>query len=226
MRKDAARDISFNESKGFSPLCVTLIGQENLQNRVICDLISQQTSAQHCLNTHIIDLKDLPKAQVTLFDCKLFSVAQLELALEHLTTYQNDACIALLNAEKHSAYEELAQWPQVKAIFCPQQAPKQLIRGINEILDGGQWLPRHILHQLIDLYRKTPKRASNLNNLTAREKQILSMVTQASTNQQIATHLHVSEHTVKTHIYNIFKKLNVKNRIEACAWANEYLIGQ
>lgn len=44
-----------------------------------------------------------------------------------------------------------------------------------------------------------------------------------ASNVEIADSLFVSEHTVKSHLYNVFKKLNVKNRIQAVSWAKEYL---
>jgi len=44
-----------------------------------------------------------------------------------------------------------------------------------------------------------------------------------ASNMEIADSLFLSEHTVKTHLYNVFKKLNVKNRTQAVTWAKEYL---
>jgi ATP/maltotriose-dependent transcriptional regulator MalT len=40
-----------------------------------------------------------------------------------------------------------------------------------------------------------------------------------ASNTEIADSLFVSEHTVKSHLYNVFKKLNVKNRLQAVSWA-------
>ncbi|TOO18680.1 helix-turn-helix transcriptional regulator, partial [Vibrio parahaemolyticus] len=42
-----------------------------------------------------------------------------------------------------------------------------------------------------------------------------------ASNQQIAEQLFVSENTVKTHLHNIFKKIDVKNRVQALIWAKE-----
>ena len=51
------------------------------------------------------------------------------------------------------------------------------------------------------------------NNLTNREKEILELLLKGMSNQQIAEALFVSVHTVKTHLQNIFKKMNVNNRV-------------
>ena len=61
------------------------------------------------------------------------------------------------------------------------------------------------------------------NLLTRREKQILSLTATGATNTEIANNLNVSMHTVKTHIYNLFKKIDVSNRIQAVNWAKENL---
>jgi LuxR family transcriptional regulator of csgAB operon len=55
--------------------------------------------------------------------------------------------------------------------------------------------------------------------LTPREVEILAMVAVGAKNEEIAEKLHISPHTVKTHIYNIFKKIDVPNRLQAALWA-------
>ena len=52
-------------------------------------------------------------------------------------------------------------------------------------------------------------------NLTRREREVTELICQGKSNKDIAEILFLSESTVKTHIYNIFRKLEVKNRIEA-----------
>ncbi|HCY85736.1 MAG TPA: hypothetical protein DHV36_11430 [Desulfobacteraceae bacterium] len=59
--------------------------------------------------------------------------------------------------------------------------------------------------------------------LTRREKEILDLIASGFSNQQIADELFISPHTVKTHLHNIFKKINVKRRLQAALWAAENL---
>lgn len=60
------------------------------------------------------------------------------------------------------------------------------------------------------------KKAKNDKNLlTDREKDVLLLVTRGYTNKEIAQELFLTEFTIKSHLLNIFKKLNVKNRTKA-----------
>ncbi|MFD1215640.1 response regulator transcription factor [Microbulbifer celer] len=59
--------------------------------------------------------------------------------------------------------------------------------------------------------------------LTRREQEILAQLTTGEPNSSIASKLHLSEHTVKNHMYNIFRKIGVKNRVQASNWAKLYL---
>jgi len=63
-----------------------------------------------------------------------------------------------------------------------------------------------------------------IDTLTAREIEVLSLVAQGSNNQEIAEKLFVREVTIKTHLNNIFKKLNVSNRTQAVLLAMQLKI--
>jgi DNA-binding NarL/FixJ family response regulator len=59
--------------------------------------------------------------------------------------------------------------------------------------------------------------------LTAREKEILVAIASGSGNTEISDEFNISLNTVKTHVYNIYKKIDVRNRLEATLWVARYL---
>jgi LuxR family transcriptional regulator of csgAB operon len=59
--------------------------------------------------------------------------------------------------------------------------------------------------------------------LTCKEVKILEAIVGGHTNQDIADKIFLSPHTVKTHIYNLYKKIGVTNRVQAVNWARKHL---
>lgn len=60
---------------------------------------------------------------------------------------------------------------------------------------------------------------STLDILTGREREILALVTEGMLNKEIAAALHISEQTVKNHLFSVFRKLDVSDRTQAAVFA-------
>ena len=98
------------------------------------------------------------------------------------------------------------------------------IKGVQAILGGKLWLSREMMTKCIfEGNDKDKSSKSSSNDLTQRQIQILAQVAVGTTNDEIADKLCISPHTVKTHLYKIFKKINVPNRIQASLWAAKNL---
>ena len=110
----------------------------------------------------------------------------------------------------------------VNGLFYRETSQQQLCKGIVGIFEGEYWLPRNLMGLYMARHRQRPRRLTAFAGLlTKREKQILQLTATGATNTEIAEALNVSMHTVKTHIYNLFKKIGVSNRIQAVNWAQE-----
>jgi LuxR family transcriptional regulator of csgAB operon len=104
----------------------------------------------------------------------------------------------------------------VHGFFCTQNSPELIARGITAIFKWEIWVSRKIMAQYIG--NRSDKKSIPEETppfLTAKEKKVLAIVASGLNNSQIAERLFISHHTVKTHLYNIFKKLNVPNRLQA-----------
>ncbi|MFM5223489.1 LuxR C-terminal-related transcriptional regulator [Aeromonas caviae] len=175
-------------------------------------------------------LDALPDPAVTgpqpllLIDLDYLKSAQQELWSKTICQRFGEASAVLLNAPTSTNKELLLMWPHTSGLFFRQDSLDRLVFGIRKVLQGEYWIPRHLLCDLVDYYRKgngQPLRQQTL--LTAREQEIVRHLMTGASNTEIADSLFVSEHTVKSHLYNVFKKLNVKNRLQAVSWAKEYL---
>lgn len=108
--------------------------------------------------------------------------------------------------------------------FLPKsQARSVLLAGIRSVAGGGLWFSREISNRLIAehqrLVRQVREQQRPLHQLTEREQEVLVRVARGMTNSQIAADLYMSIHTVKLHIQNILRKLNLPNRTEAAVFA-------
>ncbi|PNH85823.1 helix-turn-helix transcriptional regulator [Vibrio diazotrophicus] len=132
----------------------------------------------------------------------------------------------LFNVDKRLHTEELLTFGNLKGLFYQDDTPESICEGLGEIINGQNWLPRHASSQLLHYYRYhfQAHHAQASVDLTAREIQILRCLQTGASNMQMAESLFISEFTVKSHLYQIFKKLSVKNRVQAISWANQNLL--
>lgn len=110
--------------------------------------------------------------------------------------------------------------------FCEIDGIDDKLEKLLPLIKGGEvWASRKVTaHALHDLLKERPDisfRESNPYDLTAREKEILEIMVAGHKNRDIADKLNISEMTVKTHIYRIFKKLEVDSRAKATLKAME-----
>jgi DNA-binding NarL/FixJ family response regulator len=76
-----------------------------------------------------------------------------------------------------------------------------------------------LLRRVSELAGSSAFAALGSDVLTSRELQIVRLIANGLTNQEIAAHLAVALSTVKNHIHNVFEKLQISGRAEAAAWA-------
>ncbi|TOE34853.1 LuxR C-terminal-related transcriptional regulator [Vibrio parahaemolyticus] len=143
--------------------------------------------------------------------------------MEFKTPHLTGTLEILINCDKSISTDELFVWGALAGIFYTSDDIQTLQTGIDKVLQGDMWFSRKFAQQYITHLRRH-SRPINKNVpaiLTKREQQIITFLSMGASNQQIAEQLFVSENTVKTHLHNIFKKIDVKNRVQALIWAKE-----
>jgi DNA-binding NarL/FixJ family response regulator len=110
--------------------------------------------------------------------------------------------------------------------FLLKDAPAdQLIAGIRVIAAGDALLAPTVTRRLVEEFARRPlpppDGPAELAELTAREREILTLVARGLTNAEIAERLVVGESTVKTHVGNVFTKLALRDRVQAVVLAYE-----
>jgi DNA-binding NarL/FixJ family response regulator len=91
----------------------------------------------------------------------------------------------------------------------------ELLSALEEIMKGGAPMSSRIARMVIDNFHVNPN-----SPLTKRETEILQLISEGKTYTQISEELFISKETAKTHIKNIYSKLQVNSKSEAIAKAN------
>lgn len=164
---------------------------------------------------------------IALWDCYEVSPMDLwvKLALGGGPDFQQQA-VALYNvaSDLGQEFEFQAIERGVRGVFYLNDSPRQFVKGIKSILDGELWYSRKTTSKLLmDAKRFRIRIEANEALLTLREKEILVAIASGTTNREISDSFNISLHTVKTHIYNLYRKIDVHNRLEATLWAARYL---
>lgn len=100
-------------------------------------------------------------------------------------------------------------------------SPDQLSAAIQAVITGGHYFEPQVTSELLNLLNReeTEKRNLPTAELSQRELEVLSLITEGLGNKEIAAQLFISEKTVKTHVANILEKLQVKSRTQAALYA-------
>jgi len=97
-----------------------------------------------------------------------------------------------------------------------------LITAIRTVKKGQSYIQENMTSELVKEFNritKHEKQRNSENSLTAREVEVLELIAEGMLNKNIAKTLFISEKTVKNHVSNIFKKLNVTDRTQAAIYA-------
>lgn len=101
--------------------------------------------------------------------------------------------------------------------------PEDLLKQLRQILDGHLIISEGLTEHLIRAMRgEKEATAPEQAGLTERESEILQGVSEGLSNKMIARQLDITEGTVKVHVKNLLRKLNLRSRVEAAVWAVEH----
>ena len=128
------------------------------------------------------------------------------------------------NSQLYKDREELeALQLGARGVVLKDAAVEHLSACIRAVMQGQYWLEgrpvQNLVQVLRDLTAQTAPAPRKTFGLTARELEVVGLITEGCTNKDIAKTFGISEETVKRHLTNIFNKLGVGNRLELALFA-------
>jgi DNA-binding NarL/FixJ family response regulator len=221
--------------KGIDDCRVYIVGSQQLLNGLMANHIREVTGI-NCLVCSIVDLNQKVNGHadsgrgLVLLDCHREDPSRLRSDLYEralIATSNLKFCLFNVSPCKDMVIEQEAFRHGIRGIFYQTDPQPILIKGILAVLAGELWFSREALTHCL-LNQQTPSHREGDGgpgdaSLTLREREILIMIASGLTNDEIAGQLNLSNHTIKTHAYNIYKKIKVPNRIQASLWVAQYL---
>lgn len=110
----------------------------------------------------------------------------------------------------------------VRGVVLKEMPPGTLLQCIRRVCTGEYWLEWRSASRVLEEMRRREEATRDLAGvLTSREQEILSLLCRGLRNKEIASHLSISEPTVKAHLRHISEKLHVKGRMALLRYAED-----
>jgi DNA-binding NarL/FixJ family response regulator len=102
--------------------------------------------------------------------------------------------------------------------------PEQLLQAVHVVAAGDALLAPSVTRRIIEQFAHQPVRpelVTQLESLTQREREVLTLLARGKSNAELAAELFVSEGTIKTHVSSLLAKLGLRDRVQAVVLAYE-----
>ncbi|HEY3344196.1 MAG TPA: response regulator transcription factor [Anaerolineaceae bacterium] len=173
------------------------------------DIVGEAANGEEAL-----DFIQTNPVDVLVLDIKMPRVDGLEVARQ-LKTRETATKILALSAYGEREFVLSMFDAGVDGYLLKEEAPDTIIEAIRSIANGGQgWFSRKVSAALTEYLK-----GNHQKKLSPREHEVLELVVDGKTNQEIAYILRISQSTVEKCIYNIYDKLGVTSRVEAAVYA-------
>jgi len=206
---------------------IYIIGSDTLPNQFLQYVITKELGILCEISRNLPEInKESVGSDVELLLLIDSSEHSFEETLKVVEMIQDDEHInlALFNMNHNTLVEKKALSMGIKGFFYQTDSFELFIKGVKSLFNDEVWISRNILVKFVlDSFDERRAVVQEKTNLTQREIEILNLVSLGAQNDEIADKMCISTNTVKTHLYNIFKKIDVPNRLQAALWASKNL---
>ena len=168
----------------------------------------------------VAELVESSKPDVVLLDARLPDISGVEVCRRLTRTHPGVAVIILTTYTDIELVEECLQ-AGARGYVVKDVEKFSLKESIRAVSRGQAVLAPQVAGQIIDRMKNRQPEEKRPAGLNASQVAILRLISRGHSNREIAADVHLSENTVKTHVQEIFRKLGVRNRVEAAILAGK-----
>jgi len=228
--KPARESESSKERKQIAKNRIFIIGSHNLRNEILGYLLEREVyvkcrSGQDLRASGFAVDSVFTGQTMLLVDCLNEDLKSCKAKKSSFDEgIRSGAFVVPYDVRRGAGIEEVAVKWGLRGLFYEDDRLEDFLRGIEAIFRGELWLSKEIMSRhILGEYGHKDKDEIPARILTKREADVLEAISSGAKNEEIAKELHVSVSTVKTHIYHIYKKIHVSNRLQAALWAAKFL---
>lgn len=177
------------------------------------EVVAEASDGEECLSKI-----NVCNPQVLLLDINMPKMNGIEV-LEEIKKQKLDVRVLILTVHNEVEYLLKAVDIGVDGYILKESESAELKRAINLVVNGESYIQPRLIPMLNNRLMARDSDKDKVELLTQRELEVLTQVASGMINKEIATSLCISERTVKNHISNIFRKIDVSDRTQAAVFA-------
>jgi len=153
--------------------------------------------------------------EIIIMDISLPEMTGLE-ASKYLKEHHPDIKIVILSMHKDEEYVLECMNQDIMGYVVKDSIGDEIRLAIDKVHEGGKYFSKEVINLALSTHKKRKIRKKELDeiNLTRREREVLALIADGKTNNEVAEMLFISERTVEAHRANIMKKVDARNTAE------------
>jgi DNA-binding NarL/FixJ family response regulator len=168
----------------------------------------------------VADLVEATRPDIVLLDARLPDISGVEVCRRLGVSHPDVSVVILTTYTDPDLVEECIQ-AGARGYVVKDVEQFSLKESIRAVFRGQSVLAPQVAGQVIAQARTRPQGRSRKAELSESQVAILRLISRGHSNREIAAEVHLSENTVKSHVQEIFRKLGVRNRVEAAILAGK-----
>lgn len=222
-----------------APVRVVLVDDHALMREGIATILSLQPDLEVVglagSGEEALDLVRATAPDVVCMDVEMPGMGGLEATRQLVADPEIHACVLMLTTFEREDYLLAALTAGASGFLLKNSRPETLAAGIRTVASGDSLLSPEVTRAVIeravagsttapDAARPTltTTASASASSLTEREREVLRLLAQGLSNEEIAEALFVGRATIKTHVSNILLKLALRDRVQAVAFAYQH----